>query len=41
MPVSDREFQALLARVTRLEVLVRQLQNPPVNAVATQEVPRG
>jgi phenylpyruvate tautomerase PptA (4-oxalocrotonate tautomerase family) len=43
MPVSDEQFAALVARVTRLEVLVRQLQSqlPPLTAVASQEVPRG
>jgi hypothetical protein len=43
MPVSDQEIRALQQRVARLEVLVRQLQNamPPLNLVASQEVPRG
>ena len=43
MPVSDQEFNALKQRVATLEILVRQLQLklPPLNAVASQEVPRG
>lgn len=43
MPVSDRQFADLQARVARLEILVRQLQDqlPPLMAVASKEVPGG
>jgi hypothetical protein len=41
MPVSEAEFAALRARVQRLEILVRQLQNalPPLRS--SQEMPDG